>query len=149
MKKYRLIIMGIVVALVLYISLVPLRFPEYLLTNGTAIIKVTSLRQVPRECNSSAFWRYRSSNPLDGLGGYCGTIMSDHGPFQLPEDRIYFFGSARAELIDLLEVDCYYRVNYYGYRATVYKGMPNTNKFFPKIVSASEPSGPCNGEGES
>jgi hypothetical protein len=75
--------------------------------------------------------------------GYCGSIMTDHGSFQLPENRIYFFGQSRGEIIAKLKVGCVFEVEYYGYRATVYKGMLQTNRNIPKILNVDGPDEAC------
>ena len=128
----------------LYLPLGPLRFPEYLLSSGKATVLVESLRDIPRECNSNLLNRHRSSTPGHMSMGFCGSIMTDHGSFQLPESRIYLFGQSRSVILDKLKVGCAFEVVYYGYHATVYKGMRQTNRYIPKIVNVNGPIGTCN-----
>jgi hypothetical protein len=145
MKKIsRTVLLTIAIFATLYIALVPLRFPEYLLSSGRATVRVEELRGIPEECNSNLFLLYRSSTPDRMAEGFCGNIMTDHGEFQLPESRFFLFGQSRQEIYDKLEVGCLYEVIYYGYRATVYRGMPSTNRFIPKLTSAKGPIGSCN-----
>lgn len=130
----------------LYLAAVTMRFPEYLLTSGTVAIRVTDLRGIPMECRSG-LPRHRSSAPGSATGGFCGSIMTDHGPFQLPEDRFYAFGQSRSEILRGLSEGCVYDVTYYGYGATVHRGMSDTNRHIPKLVRVSGPFGACSAEG--
>ncbi len=127
----------------LYVSLGPLRFPEYLLSKGSATVRVASLRDIPKECNSSLLNRHRSSVPGHMSMGYCGSIMTDHGSFQLPENRMYFFGQSRSDILGKLKVGCTFDVVYYGYNAAVYEGVLQTNRYIPKLVSVDGPTMNC------
>jgi hypothetical protein len=126
-----------------YAILGPLRFPEYLLTSGTAQIRIEAMNGTPEECNSSLFFRHRSSDPVDVHQGFCGAVMTDHGSFKLPESRYYLFGQSRKEIWNKLIEGCVYDVRYFGYRAKVYPGSVGTNRNIPSLVSIDGPQGKC------
>jgi hypothetical protein len=140
----RTLFLTLVISITLYTALVPLRFPEYLLSSGQARVKVEALRGIPEQCNANLLMRHRSSTPDPMAMAFCGTIMTDHGLFTLPESRFFLFGQSRQDIYEKLGVGCVYDVTYYGYRATVYRGMPLTNRFIPKLISANGPIGNCN-----
>lgn len=130
-----------------YLSMGPMRFPEYLLTSGRATVEVTDLRDIPTECRSNTWSRHRSSEPGRYGDGFCGSIMTDHGDFQLPESRFYLFGQTRSEIRSALKEGCTYQFVYYGYHATVFKGMLSTNRYIPQLVRISDPIN-CSKEGQ-
>lgn len=98
-----------------------------------------------RECRSRGtykIWQKFRSNKTQNSSNYCGSIMSDHGSFDLPETTwLHLFGTPREALHDGLIVGCNYRIIVVGPGLALEKGrnMSNHNRTLKSAV----PLGDC------
>ena len=106
---------------------------EFVTSRDTAIVTVTDRRNVPRRCRSSLPWRFRSSVPdlpMRSRRNYCGSVMTDHGDFALPQTvSLLPFAMSRASIVDLLRVGCRYEVRFHGWGRPPRPGSPPS--YFP------------------
>jgi hypothetical protein len=134
------IICGLLTCLVI-IYLFPL---EYLFSRSSAQITVIDTHRVPRSCyQHRRMNRYRSSVPRQWLGGYCGGIYTDMGPFNLVETSwLKTFGMPREEIIDLVKPGCQYTIYFYGFGPSPHSRAGYSNVVRHTIYAAN-PAGDC------
>ena len=119
---------------------------EYATSRDTAVVTVTDLRNVPRYCRRSLPLPFRSSVPdlpMRSRRNYCGSVMTDHGDFALPQTvSLLPFAMSRASIVDLLRVGCRYEVRFHGWGPPPRPGSP-PSYFPPQTIHHVKPMGQC------
>ena len=121
---------------------------EFATSRDTAVVTVTDLRNVPRYCRRSFPLPFRSSVPdlpMRSRRNYCGSVMTDHGDFALPQTvSLLPFAMSRASIVDLLRVGCRYEVRFYSWGPPPRSGLP-PSYFPPQTIYRVESLDHCPG----
>lgn len=116
------------IVLILAAILIPYgaRLDEFLLSRSSAVVRVTDLRNIPRQCPTPLNrWSPRGLLGSNRVLRRCGAIWTDHGRFRVLPSASFLPGTmSREEIVDLLRAGGCYEIHWFGYEDDPAPGEP-------------------------